>query len=170
MTRPLPALLALGAGALAACTSTTAPPPGAHLNEPSAVAVFRGVTTKSGHQPPDQAASSPGVGSEGRDSNTSYQAVIAAIARNGGCIADADHMHVHGDTHAIVRKDDMLNLIGMVNTGSKVELELHITRAGLDGVRAHLDDCERKGIPPSARILRGLLKVFSHQRPEEEDT
>lgn len=79
-------------------------------------------------------------------------------------------MHVHGDTHAIVRKDDLENLIGMVNTGAAVEVEYRVAQAGLDGVRAHLDDCERKGIPPSARILQGLLKAFGRQHPEGEDT
>ena len=100
----------------------------------------------------------------------SYSAIIAAIARNGGCIADADHMHVHGDSHAIVRKDDLLNLIGMVNTAAAVEVEFRVAEAGLGGVRAHLDDCERKEIPPSARILRSILKVFGRQPPSEEGT
>lgn len=83
---------------------------------------------------------------------------------------DLDHFHVHGDVFAIVRKDDLGNLIGMVNTGAAAELEFRVAESGLDGVRAHLDDCERKGVPPSALILRGLLKVFSRQRHDVEGT
>lgn len=125
---------------------------------------------RSGHQPPGPAPSSPDPDSAGRDSNVSYQAVIAAIARNGGCMFDFDHYHVHGDAFAIMRKDDLANLIGMVNTGAAAELEFRVAESGLDGVRAHLDDCERKGVPPSARILRSLLKVFSRQRHDAGGT
>jgi hypothetical protein len=46
-------IAALTAAALAACTSTSAPQPGALFNEPTAVAVFRGVTIASGADPAD---------------------------------------------------------------------------------------------------------------------
>lgn len=41
----------LAAAALSACTSTSASPPGALFNQPSALAAFRGVTPKSGREP-----------------------------------------------------------------------------------------------------------------------
>lgn len=122
-----------------------------------------------GHQPPG--ASSPDPPSGVRTFHQAYSAITHAMARDGGCMVDADQ-HVHGDTHCIVSKVDLALFLVQLHEAAKdtASVQLAIAQEGLNGVRAHLDDCERKGVPPSARILRGLLAVFNRPHPEPEDT
>lgn len=91
-----------------------------------------------------------------------YSALVLAAARSNGCILHADG-HDHGDTHAVVRVDDVMVLMDEIDKAMGYETQLRILQTGMDAVNTHLRMTDEAGVAPSRAVLKALMNVYHEE-------
>lgn len=85
---------------------------------------------------------------------------MLAAMRSQACIIHVDG-HDHGDTHCVVRIDDLMVLVEECYAGTELGMRFALADSALEGVLAALDRADSTGEPVSSAVLRGILAVYS---------